>query len=37
MTTKDLMCRMGIDYIEINDEGHIIVISGETTPKQLKR
>jgi len=36
MNTKNIINELGIDYIYINKDGHVTVISGETTPKKIK-
>jgi len=33
---KDIIYKMGIDYIEFDKMGRVIIISGKTTPKKMK-
>lgn len=33
---KDIIYKMGIDYIEFDNIGRVVVIAGKTTPKKLK-
>lgn len=36
MTSQELINRMGIDYIEFDNLGRVVVIAGKTTPRRLK-
>lgn len=34
--TKDIIFMLGIDYIEFDNYGRVVVVKGDTTPRKIK-